>query len=685
MKKNEIQIGGTYRAKVNGKLTTVRVDDINESDGRPSSGIGRKATPKATRYQVTNLTTGRPTTFRSAQKFLSEVVTGNGKVTQKDDDLPAISGDLINDFKSEKSVKAVTNGKLPAFKHTPSDEQLAILEAVQQGHKVLVIEAGAGCAKTTTLEMIAQIMKGTGQYTAFNSSLVAESKSKFEGTKVAANTTHSLAFRSEGKRFSHRLGGNRMRSDQLAEMLGVEEMRINDGSANGKRLSPGFLASQVMGAIKRFCQSADVEIDGSHFRYLDGIDKPTEDGQRTYDNNERVRDYLLPFATRAWNDIKDPEGQLPFSHDNYVKVWQMNNPVIAADNIMLDEAQDTAPVMLDVLKQQVVNGTPLILVGDSCQSIYSWRGAIDAMASFPDAPRLMLSQSFRFGQAIADVANAIIETLDEPTTLRLKGFDKINSKVEAIENPTAILCRTNAVAVASLLGAIADGKKPYLIGGGSDVISFVEAAIKLQNGQSTSHPDLACFDTWTEVQEYSKMEDGEDLRLMVKLIDGFGAQAIVDALKQMTTEKDADLVISTAHKSKGRQWETVKLASDFPTKSKCDDSDRRLIYVAATRAMLALDISECPFFTGKDSLNIQAIQEKYNNRQPNSILPQTPSVPPKSPDGFTWAKWENGWHVRGPIGKSGERVDVVRKDGSSQCKTLGKQVWDNGSAAIYQI
>jgi superfamily I DNA/RNA helicase len=58
MKADQIQVGGTYQAKVNNKLTTVRVDAIDET----SSG---------TRYHVTNLSTNRKTIFKSAAKFRS--------------------------------------------------------------------------------------------------------------------------------------------------------------------------------------------------------------------------------------------------------------------------------------------------------------------------------------------------------------------------------------------------------------------------------------------------------------------------------------------------------------------------------------------------------------------------------------------------------------------------------------
>ena len=76
MKKNEIKVGGHYRAKVNGNLVTVRVDAIRDIPGRVRSyglGINARAGNGSTIYDVTNLSTGRKTTFRSATKFRNEV------------------------------------------------------------------------------------------------------------------------------------------------------------------------------------------------------------------------------------------------------------------------------------------------------------------------------------------------------------------------------------------------------------------------------------------------------------------------------------------------------------------------------------------------------------------------------------------------------------------------------------
>ena len=568
-------------------------------------------------------------------------------------------------------------------KHPPTPEQQAILDAVSKLGRgdVLVVQAGAGAGKTSTQVMIEEVLPGRGQYTAFNKSLVKESSHKFR--RAACNTTHSLAFRAIGKRYAKRLDSERVRSRDVACMLGIEDFTVPmptpDNPDNFRILAAGFLAGQVTQAVKRFCQSADQEIGESHIKYVDGLDMP-EDGRRTYANNNRLRQYLLPFCQKAWADLSDPDGKLPFSHDVYVKVWQLEKPVISADYIMLDEAQDTAEVMLDILKQQ--KAALLIIVGDSAQSIYEWRGAVNAMAAFPEAKELTLSQSFRFGQAIADVANQILAEIPG-ITLRLRGFDQVPSTVGPVAKPHCILTRTNAAAIGAVLQAMADGERPHLIGGGSDVVAFVEAALALQAGKPTSHPELACFGSWSEVQEYVKQDEGEDLKLMVKLIDSFGAETILNALKRMPTEDHATLTVCTAHKSKGREWDTVKLAPDFPTLSKCSEADFKLIYVAATRAKLRLDVTECPFFTGEDALELLPSPEGFVLPEAPAVAPPTPSQAPS--DKFTWAKDKDGkWRVRGPAGQEGQKVQVFQRNGSSEWKRLTHEVGKSGDACLYE-
>ena len=66
MKKAETKVGSHYTAKVSGKLTIVRVDEIESGKDRLAV---HGAPAHQDEYHVTNLATGRKTTFRSAAKF----------------------------------------------------------------------------------------------------------------------------------------------------------------------------------------------------------------------------------------------------------------------------------------------------------------------------------------------------------------------------------------------------------------------------------------------------------------------------------------------------------------------------------------------------------------------------------------------------------------------------------------
>jgi superfamily I DNA/RNA helicase len=230
----------------------------------------------------------------------------------------------------------------------------------------------------------------------------------------------------------------------------------------------------------------------------------------------------------------------------------------------------------------------LVWVGDSQQQIYTFTGAVNALAHVPADSKAYLTQSFRFGTAIADEANRILGKLE--AELRLVGTDSIRSIVGPVSEPDAILCRTNAAAVREVLTRQKQGQRVALVGGGDEVVRFAKAARELMDDGHTDHPELACFESWGEVQTYVvEDEQGGDLRLMVKLVDDFGVETILAALDRMIPEANADVIVSTAHKSKGREWSSVQLAGDFPPGT-TNREELRLLYVAVTRAKRNLDI-----------------------------------------------------------------------------------------------
>jgi hypothetical protein len=100
------------------------------------------------------------------------------------------------------------------------------------------------------------------------------------------------------------------------------------------------------------------------------------------------------------------------------------------------------------------------------------------------------------------------------------------------------------------------------------------------------------------VQEYVRHDQaGKDLAVFVRMIDDFGAEEIITAADRLSDERYAEVVISTAHKAKGREWDSVKIGSDFRQPAAAEDGkpgkvprgEAMLAYVAVTRAKQTLD------------------------------------------------------------------------------------------------
>lgn len=468
----------------------------------------------------------------------------------------------------------------------PTPEQTAALDLFTDGDS-MVIEAGAGTGKTSTLQLLADSTARHGRYLAFNKAIVTDVSGRLPDTCIAS-TAHSLAFRAVGKPFAHRLGGARMKSWLLAQMLDLDPLTISY-EGHRKRLAAEYLAGHVMRAVKVFCQTADETPSRRHFPYIDGIDAPTSDGKRTYTSNDFLAVELEPALRRAWTDLSRPDGQLPYDHGAYLKLWQLSHPTTTAEYILFDEAQDASAVLAAVIAEQT--HAQRVYVGDPCQAIYEWAGAIDAIERMKESGLAVstLSGSFRFGPEIASVANEWLTLLDSDLRLSGLGTPGTTGELDSVDDADAVLCRTNAGAVHQMLLAQRRGIIPHLVGGGAQVLSFARGAADLKEKGQTYHPELACFDSWQDVQQYVQNDPaGGELRLLVALVDEFGVETIRRALEHMPTEHAAGLVISTAHKAKGRQWPVVQIDSDFED-IELSDPELRLQYVAITRAAEHLD------------------------------------------------------------------------------------------------
>ncbi|GGT26538.1 DNA helicase [Streptomyces tanashiensis] len=470
---------------------------------------------------------------------------------------------------------------------TPTDEQTQAADRFHAGDH-MALQAGAGTGKTSTLALLAQSTHRRGRYIAYNRAIARDAVTRFP-TTVTCKTAHALAYAAIGHRYARRLDAPRRPAWQTGRDLGITKpVRIE-----GHDVMPTTLSNTVLRTVSRFCHSADPTITDHHVPPLRGLDSPTARSQ--------LATIALPYARKAWQDLqREDDGIVRFDPDHFLKIWSLTSPRISADFLLLDEAQDTNPVVEHIFNTQR-DHAQLVLVGDSAQAIYHWRGAKDVMNGF-DGTHLTLSRSFRFGPQLATEANRWLAIAGAP--IRLTGTDTMPTELGPLATPDAILCRTNVGAMKHVMNHLAAGTRVALVGGGDSLRALALAARDLKDGRRTSHPELVLFPTWGTVQEYAAHDPcGRDLQPLVDLVDTHGTDAILTAVSRLTTEENAQVTISTAHKAKGREWERVQVADDFtppkdtdqqdsqgrPIPGPIDDSEARLAYVAVTRARRCLD------------------------------------------------------------------------------------------------
>jgi superfamily I DNA/RNA helicase len=474
---------------------------------------------------------------------------------------------------------------------TPTPEQEAVLDAYLCGNR-LVVDALAGSGKTSTLRMLATATpRRGGLYIAYNKAIATDAEKSFPSNTMC-RTAHSLAYQAVGYLLADKLKKPRQRATDVARILGIDQRFLTVNiTGDAVAIDRAALARMVLDTVERFSHSADFGFERWHVKRVTGLG---EDGQAEVD--ERV----LHFARRAWVDLCSHDGKLRLAHDHYLKLWQLLNPTIPTSVIYLDEAQDANPVIADIVGSQ--DHAQLILVGDRHQQLYGWRGATDAMTTF-DGTRLALTKSFRFGPAIAEVANEWLEQLG--SNLRVVGHDPIPSTVGRIpyDEVSAILCRTNAGTIAQAIAAEDRGRRAAITGGTGDLAALARAAQELQDRGTTSHPEFMAFKSWSDVVEHAESEAaGENLATFVRLVVAYGPAELLRIINSLQASEDsADLVISTGHKAKGREWDRVLIGPDFkpfprkdpetgkPTPPVMTDEARMLAYVAVTRAKLRLD------------------------------------------------------------------------------------------------
>ena len=271
-----------------------------------------------------------------------------------------------------------------------------------------------------------------------------------------------------------------------------------------------------------------------------------------------------------------------------MKLWSLSNPVLNYDILYVDESQDINPCVLTVLEKQCCK---ILYVGDEHQSIYAFRGATNAMKRIV-CPTMQLSQSWRYGEVIADVAQFILSKYD----VQVRGNSAIASSLTDVKNLDAytMIFRTNSALFEEAEKLIEMGKNVKVEINVADFVRQIKSAVSLHNKEKPFHDNIARFGSWAELMEFSK--ESVEIQRLANMALRHDVEDLIARLEQANTSSTPDIVLTTAHKSKGLEYDNVVIANDFRFGTKdvmeMPEQELNLLYVACTRAKKNLQLPD---------------------------------------------------------------------------------------------
>ena len=479
--------------------------------------------------------------------------------------------------------------------------------AIRYGRRQSVYRAYAGGGKTFILVKTAEQVPGEVLLIAFNAAIIKDVAPRLKHLKghVRALTSHQLALRSLPVDFQAGVKESlQEHNGQLAAPQIVEALDLQDYEHGGFRLSAMAIATSVGRTVTRFCQTADDTITSAHIP------------RSTYIPADMLG-MIVHEAERLWAAFQSLS--VPITHDAYFKLWALSKPQIPETTRLIDESQDTNPVLTDVMLNQK-DGLN-VWAGDPYQSIYSWRGAKNALeivSARSDAITSLLTQSFRFGEETAAMATKLLGALGETHPVRGTGSTKVQgamniapSHVAAkVSSPFAWIAFTNTALIKAAVDCTEADIPFHIVGQGRDQKRLIFAAMALKRGEYQAGGPLAAYKSWSHLQEEAEHNPNGDAAKIVKMQQYPGFYAISNALKASTpNECDAKVILTTVHAAKGREWDLVVLDADLDadrvdTETRKfytnagrlhfdDREDVHLRYVAITRARKRL-VMTCP-------------------------------------------------------------------------------------------
>lgn len=465
-----------------------------------------------------------------------------------------------------------------------TDEQHAVVSC---NARRLAVIAGAGTGKTHTLAALAARRPGERiLYATFSKAAQTDASARLP-SNVQSRTLSSLAFSTHGRRFKD--------AGKLASSVRAAAIATLFPAADPQ--ASLLRARFAIDGVHRFCQSTQCQ------------PSPPADLVSAAFRAGVPSSILESDIHTLWARMVDlSDRSVPATHDAYFKAWALDGaPGLArmADRFLIDEAQDNSPVA-DSLFASL--DKPVVYVGDPSQSIYAFRGAVDTLSSFEADVTLPLSISFRFGPAIAALANLLLSSFKD-SPLLMTGASQADAVSDVqTDLPFTVVARTNAGVFSHAVTALEAGYPIELLGG-PDSYSFGRLLDLFNLGAGkhriVSDPLLKALGTLDAVQSYAKLTADHELRAAIKVVRQYGdelpmlvSRIRASASTPILASSRPLVTLCTTHRSKGLEFGQVVMGSDFPSiylpdgnlvpAARAEQQEINLLYVALTRACALL-------------------------------------------------------------------------------------------------
>jgi DNA helicase II / ATP-dependent DNA helicase PcrA len=476
-----------------------------------------------------------------------------------------------------------------------SSQQTAAIDFIKNSNKSLILSAVAGAGKTSTLLAMLKATEGSVAFCAFNKSIAKEIELKVNqqniNKDVKVGTVHSFGFGAIRRSISRvNVDGNKIQTI------------VRDNFNNEESNMQTFLISAVAMAKEvgiRACVNDNYNTWIQMFDHYDLWNSLPLDVNT--DKAIGLCQDVLDISNKTLN-VVDFSDMIYLPILKKMRIWKYSN-------IFLDEAQDTNATRRALVKMMLAPKGRLIAVGDPHQAIYGFTGAdsnaLDLIQKEFKAKELPLSVTFRCPKNVVKLAQQYVSHIESHPDSADGIVDECNLQdlPNLVTQEDAIICRNTKPLVEVAYNLIRN-KIPCKVEGRKIGEGLIKLATRWKvKTVGTLINKLEAYKE-KEIEKYKKKENESMCQVIEDQVETLAVfidqckvddpiSTLISKIQELfdDTENKKILVLSTIHRSKGREWNRVfALGINHYSPSKYAKKDwelvqeNNLLYVLVTRA-----------------------------------------------------------------------------------------------------